>query len=283
MRLTRRRKYAIVNADDFGFSQVISAGILRAHAEGIVTSTTVTANMPAAEAAIATLAGAAGLGVGVHLNLSQGPPLSRAGQRLAGPDGDMNSSGAGLILKCILVPHLLDAVQDECDAQIRWVLDHGIRPTHLDSHRHAHAFPPVFSRVAALARRYHVRFVRWHGERLRGAAWPAAPVGQRVVSCVLNGLAAANAARDCTLRGTVGTLGVAHTGRIGRDWLLRAAGAIGPGVTEIMTHPGLADHAAAGQTRLVESRQAELAALCDPTVRQAFARRGITLIHYGQL
>jgi len=42
------QKHVIVNEDDFGFSAGISAGIIRAHKEGIVTSTTVTANMPAA-------------------------------------------------------------------------------------------------------------------------------------------------------------------------------------------------------------------------------------------
>ncbi len=283
MRLSPRARRVIVNADDFGFSQAISDGILRAFRDGIVTSTTVTANMPSAADALAAARDADGLGVGVHLNLSQGPPLSREGQALAGPDGVMNHSGAGLILACIRRRSLLAAAQAECDAQIRWVLEHGIAPTHLDSHRHAHAWPPLFGRVAALARRYHVRFVRWHGERLAGAGWPAAPVGQRALSAVLNAMGAVNGLIGGDLRGTRGLLGVAHTGRIRRDWLLRAAAIVRPGVTEIMTHPGLADPAAGATSRLTASREQELAALCDADVRRAFEQRNIALVHYGQL
>ncbi len=239
--------------------------------------------MPAAEQAVAMLRDAPELGVGVHLNLSQGPPLSREGLALAGRDGRMERSAGGFLLACCVRPSLLEAARAECEAQIRWVLDHGIVPTHLDSHRHAHAFPPLFRRVAGLARRYHIRFVRWHGEHLTGGGWPKAPFGQRAVSRLLNHFAAVNDAVGSDLRATTGTLGVAHTGWIDRAWLLRAAEAVGLGVTEIMTHPGLTDRDTTYRTRLAESREAELAALCAPDVHEAFKRQGINLVHYGQL
>lgn len=41
-------RYLIVNADDFGHTMGVSEGVLRAHQEGIVTSTTVMINRPAA-------------------------------------------------------------------------------------------------------------------------------------------------------------------------------------------------------------------------------------------
>ncbi|HEU5322490.1 MAG TPA: ChbG/HpnK family deacetylase, partial [Methylomirabilota bacterium] len=67
----------IVNADDFGLTPGVSAGILAAHRHGIVTSTTalVTAALDAEQAAAAL---AAGLGVGLHVNLTLGAPLTRA-------------------------------------------------------------------------------------------------------------------------------------------------------------------------------------------------------------
>jgi predicted glycoside hydrolase/deacetylase ChbG (UPF0249 family) len=287
MSIASQGRCVIVNADDFGFSLKISEGILRAHREGIVTSTTLVANMPASEQAAAMLRDARDLGVGVHLNLSQGPPLSQEGLALAGEGGWMDRTAGGFLLACCVRPALLQAAQAECEAQIRWVLDHGIMPTHLDSHRHAHAFPPLFRRVAELARRYHVRFVRWHGEHLTGGGWPKAPLGQRATSFLLNRFAAVNAAHGADLRATTGTLGVAHTGRIDRAWLLRAAEDIGPGATEIMTHPGLVGQDLiyrTYRTRLVKSREVELAALCDPAVREAFSHnKGITRVHYGQL
>ena len=42
-------KYLIVNADDFGMSRGITDGILLAHSAGFLTSTSLMANMPAAE------------------------------------------------------------------------------------------------------------------------------------------------------------------------------------------------------------------------------------------
>ena len=282
MRETNRKKRVVVNADDFGFSPGITDGILRAHREGIVTSTTITANMPAAAESVKLLAGAPNLGVGVHLNVSQGPVLSREGAALAGADGVMDSSAMKLFGAILFRPRLLDAVEAECEAQIRWVLDCGIRPTHLDSHRHVHGWGPIFARVARLARRYHIPFVRRLGETLAGSGWPAAQPAQRMVSRMLN-LASAARRRTPELWATRGIWGVAHTGRINEAWLVRVVRAIRPGAWEIMTHPASGDDLDPHLTRLIETRRAELAALCSPAVAEAFERYRIELVHYGQL
>jgi predicted glycoside hydrolase/deacetylase ChbG (UPF0249 family) len=277
------RTRVIINADDFGWSLGINEGVLQAHRVGVVTSASIAVNMPAAEDAVRRLSSAPGLGVGVHLNAAQGPALSSAGEALSDTDRVMSRSAVGVVLACMARPRLLDAVEAEFDAQIRWALDHGLRPTHLDTHRHAHAYTPIFRRVAALAKRYGVRFVRRYGERLPGDDWPPAPRRQRWVSRVLNALGARNAARWPELHGTQGAWGVAHTGMIDARWLVLAAQRVAGGVTEIMTHPGLANDLRDGNTRLVESRQAELAALCDPAVKKAFCRFDLELVHYGNL
>ena len=282
MEQANRPKRVIVNADDFGLSPGVTEGILRAHIEGVVTSTTVMANMPAAGEAVARLGEAPDLGVGLHLNLSQGRPLSAEGAALAGSDGVFRNSGVGLILACVRRPRLLDAVQAECDAQIRWMIDRALRPTHIDSHRHAHAFPPIFTRVARLARRHDIPFVRWPCEHLP-AGWAGGGVAARCVSRLLDCFALADALRAPGLRGTRGTWGLVHTGRIDRAFLIAAARAVRPGVTEIMTHPGLPDGLDPAMTRLLESRATELEALCDPAVRQAFRDNHIGLTHYGRL
>jgi chitin disaccharide deacetylase len=294
----RAQSCAIVNADDLGFSPGVTEGIVRAHVEGIVTSTTLMANMPSAQSAIARVRELPELGVGVHLNACQGPPLSREGQRLAG-GAVMNWTAQRLILACCLRPSLLGAIEREFDAQIRWALDHGLKPTHLDSHRHLHAFPPLFRRVARLAERHGIRYIRWHRERLplpraleRGGA--TASEGdetarrktvrkQRRISGLLNVFGAVNARMAPQTVGTLGTWGVTHTGYIDSEWLIRVAEAAPEGVIEIMTHPGLAGDVDGPATRLVESRERELAALCDPRVRAAFAHADVKLVHYGQL
>jgi predicted glycoside hydrolase/deacetylase ChbG (UPF0249 family) len=277
-------KYVVVNADDFGFSPEVTEGILRAHREGIVTSTTVVANMPAAGDAVARLAEVPQLGVGVHLNVSQGPPLSAAGRRLAGAGGVMARSAVGVVLACATRPWLLDAVEAEFDAQVRWLLARGVRATHLDSHRHVHAFPTVFPRVLRLARRYDIPAVRWACEALPGGGWPVAEARQRFVARAVTGCHRLSAVLTAgrRLRACRGTWGLAHTGRIDAAWLVRAAGRVRPGAWEIMTHPGLGG-GAAEPTRLTASRRAELDALCDPRVRAAFDSNGVQRVHYGHL
>ena len=279
-----KSKRIIINADDFGWSESVTDGILKAHCEGVVTSTSLLANMPAAETAVRKLAAAPRLGVGVHLNASQGPPLSSAGLALlADSDGRMRRSALEVLLACAARPSVLRALEAEFDAQIRWTLDHGIRPTHLDTHRHAHGYPPIFRRVAALAMRYAIPFVRRYGEHLPGRGWPASSVKQRSVARVLNALGARNAARWPTLHAAQAAWGMAHTGRIDVRWLTLAAERAEPGVTEIVTHPGFAAGVPPSETRLVASREAELAALCHPDVRRAFSHPDIELVHYGRL
>ena len=69
-------KRLIVNADDFGRTHQVSDGILSAHCDGIVTSTTVMMSMPgAARDLTRALAEAPKLGLGVHLVFTAGRPL----------------------------------------------------------------------------------------------------------------------------------------------------------------------------------------------------------------
>jgi len=278
-------KSAIINADDLGFSRAINEGIFQAHANGIVTSATLAANMPAAQQACGALAEHQTLGVGVHLNFCQGPCLSDLGRAmLAGSDGQMNRSAVGLIFSCLVKPAILRAIEAEADAQIRRALDMGLRPTHLDSHRHAHAYLPIFRCVVRLARRYGISYIRKPIERLAGGGWAkstgrGALTARLVSTCGAFGVFT-SAWRLCAASGT---WGIAHTGLLDRDWFIHCAHNLPAGLTEIMTHPGLLDPCPVCSGRLDKSRPAELEALCDPVVRQAFADAGVRLIHYGQL
>src|SRR5260370_16984488 len=68
-------KRLVVNADDFGWSEGVNRGIVEAYRNGIVTSATVLANGAAFDGATQLARQERRLGVGVHLNLSDGAPL----------------------------------------------------------------------------------------------------------------------------------------------------------------------------------------------------------------
>ena len=66
----------IVNADDFGLSKAINFGIVESHLEGIVTSTSMMITMPAVKHAKSLAKNIPDLGIGLHLNISLGKPLT---------------------------------------------------------------------------------------------------------------------------------------------------------------------------------------------------------------
>src|SRR5262245_2921312 len=69
-------KRLIVNADDFGITEGVNRLIMELHVHGTVTSTSLLANGAAFNSAITMSKGHAKLGVGVHLNLTEGQPVS---------------------------------------------------------------------------------------------------------------------------------------------------------------------------------------------------------------
>jgi predicted glycoside hydrolase/deacetylase ChbG (UPF0249 family) len=214
----------VVNADDLGYDPEIDRGILEAHAVGIVTSATAMVETPFAAAALR--AAPATLGVGLHAVVDPRASTAEAERALV--------------------------AQLERFAALR-----GAPPTHLDSHKHAHAAPAVlaaFARVAA-ARRLPVR------------------------------------ALDGTMRAALRAAGVAAADRFLGDaalrpaWteasLLAALASLEDGVTEIMAHPGHAPSHA--RTSFGAEREIELAALSSPRAREVLRASAVHLCTYADV
>ncbi len=70
----------IINADDFGLTERINDAIIEGHRKGIVTSTTLMANGPAFDNAAERAKTEQKLGIGIHLNLSEGTPMTDPSQ-----------------------------------------------------------------------------------------------------------------------------------------------------------------------------------------------------------
>src|SRR5262245_61857312 len=152
----------VVNADDFGSAPSVSRGILRAHRDGIVTSTSLLGNCDDLADARALLAEAPAMGVGVHLALVGGRPVADPARvpSLLGPDGRFLSRGAEFIAAWGRRRIDPDDVEREFDAQIARVRDAGIAVDHLDTHHHLGFLPVVGRTVEAVARRYNIGAIR---------------------------------------------------------------------------------------------------------------------------
>lgn len=151
----------IVNADDFGETEAVTAGIAACMEKGAVTSTTIMANMPATETALMWAASRSRdhrLSFGVHLNLCEGRPLSSA-PSLTGKDGHFHRKRA-LTLRAFAGRLDPEDVARELRAQISRVRDAGVEISHLDSHKHLHQLPGVGPVVARLAAEFKIARVR---------------------------------------------------------------------------------------------------------------------------
>jgi chitin disaccharide deacetylase len=141
--MTRR---LIVNADDWGLTRGVSEGILAAHRHGIVTSTTVLTTA-ALDTELAARLRDSGLGVGLHVNLTLGTPLTR-GKSLTDGHGRFVRDARQAAARTTAAD-----VRAEVDAQVaKFVKTFRRAPTHLDSHHHVGLHPPVREVVLEAAR-----------------------------------------------------------------------------------------------------------------------------------
>jgi hopanoid biosynthesis associated protein HpnK len=275
----------VINADDFGISSGVNKAVAQAHTEGVLTSTTIMANMPAADEAVKIAKQLPDLGVGVHLNLSEGRPLSKDGcvDCLLDDNGSFALTPAKLSLLSIARRKIRNAIRTELAAQIQWAIDNDLKPTHLDSHKHIHSFPIIFPIVCDLARRFEIAAIRFTLEpkQLLTMPWPLPSEGGRKRAKTIRIMAKINRIQNSALLKTDCLLGVAHTGKIDVNFFKAVALYNSAATAEIMTHPGLDNGPKQKQSRM--QRKGEFEALCSERTKQYFKDAGIKLVHYGKL
>jgi predicted glycoside hydrolase/deacetylase ChbG (UPF0249 family) len=153
----------IVNADGLGISNTVNRAILESIESGLVTSTSIMANMPGFEDAVMLLRehGNLNMRVGVHLNLTVGYPLSRTivdCPRFCNDNGRFVYDRKRWLFRLSRAERR--AIYEEMKAQIERVLAAGIIPTHLDSHHHLHTWWGIAPVVCRLGREYGIRRIR---------------------------------------------------------------------------------------------------------------------------
>jgi predicted glycoside hydrolase/deacetylase ChbG (UPF0249 family) len=120
--------YLIVNADDFGYTEGVNRGIIAAHEQGVVLSTSLMVDRPLAAQATMLARHHPQLGIGLHFAVTS-------------EDGPL----------CDLTDAAI--IEKELQRQYRRCCDLlGQSPTHLDSHHHVHMrkeLTPVFLAWAA--------------------------------------------------------------------------------------------------------------------------------------
>ncbi|NDQ55864.1 MAG: ChbG/HpnK family deacetylase [Acidipila sp.] len=289
-------KQLIVNADDFGMAEGVNRAILEAHDRGIVTSASLLAGGAAFASAVAMAREAPGLGVGVHLNLTEGRPCADPAHvcALLTPQGFFFPGASRLASRLLRSRVLLPQIEIEFRAQIEKVRDAGIEPSHLDGHQHVHMWPSIFALAARLADEYRIPGMRCSRERrapVQGLLRRKGSAGSKILKQygvgVALGLLAVGARKTLRRAGVAAPdyfYGVSATGFLDAATLEAILRDLPEGVSELMCHPGYTDEALrASATRLVAQREAELEALTRPEIRNLARELGIQLVNYREL
>jgi predicted glycoside hydrolase/deacetylase ChbG (UPF0249 family)/co-chaperonin GroES (HSP10) len=212
----------VINADDLALSSEVNAAVFESFDRGWITTATVMTNMPGFEEALDLIA-ARGLEgrIGVHLNLTEGEPLTepiRRSRAFCGPDGRYLPEGPA---RWLLGTFERDAVREELRAQIEALVSRGLRPSHLDSHHHVHTHWPIGTIVIRLALELGIPAVRIS----RNCGDRPAPLVQVYKSAFNRRLARA---------------GLARIRHFGADPDLRTVDRF-RGPVEVMVHPAMGD------------------------------------------
>jgi len=255
----------IVHADDYGLTQSVSNGIIRAHREGIVKSTSVLANM-ASDEELEILAHTPSLDVGIHLTLTKGRSVlpkeeipylvdengyfhkRHSKERPVKKNGFIDFTSA---------PE--DEILIEFETQLLKLRNADIEPSHIDTHHHAHSDARIFLAVLHMAfeHRLAVRSISLEMREI---------LRNKEIRTNDNFEGGFFGAKSITLRN-----------------LEKIINELSSGVTELMCHPGEISNELREISGYVEEREMELKVLIDPELAKVVKSSNVRLIGWHEI
>jgi predicted glycoside hydrolase/deacetylase ChbG (UPF0249 family) len=178
----------------------------------------------------------------------------------------------------------LPEVQQELEAQISLVLDHGLNITHLDSHQHLHLLPGISGVIAQIGKRTGIKRVRIPAEVVVPGCESSSRLRQ-IQGRLIYRLAQSRRRmfRRAGFTSPDHFFGFDCGGRFRLDNWIKLIPQLPEGVSEVMVHPGDNTAALEEMTRWGYLWEEELAALTDPRVRELLDKYKVQLINFGDL
>ena len=282
-------KRLIVNADDLGADEARNAGIFEAVEAGAVTAVSILVNGPAFQDALRWIAAAKcpSLSIGIHLNLTEGRPLTPGLAGLTDSNGGFpGKAEAHRRLRVGGGPDLEEAIWREFSAQVAALRDAGIRVDHLDGHQHIHIFPAAIEAAVRTAEEFGIPWIRVPEEPSPVFADAAGPFNAGEAE-MFSRLASATRGRihRSALRMTDHFRGLYLKGRLSPENIEETLSALPSGLTELMVHPGRASaESASGPFSAFsnQDREKELETLTSGGFQGMLARHGCRLTSHAK-
>jgi hopanoid biosynthesis associated protein HpnK len=278
-------KRLIVNADDFGLSPEVNAGITRAHRDGILRSASLMVAEPAARAAAELARDNRELDVGLHAVVCRGRSMldgSRLGAAV-GASGEFIDSPVAAGMRYFFDRSLRAAMTDELRAQVERHLELVGYLNHIDGHLNFHVHPLFADILVKLAVEYKVPCIRLPRERVMTTLRLRRDNATRklVESAIFRTLSR-RTRRIMAERGLTSTdalFGLHQSGNLSEDYVVGVIDRIRDGTTELYFHPA----ADIGGIPPTAAAQLEVEILTSPRVHNAIVRNGIELITFADL
>ncbi len=275
-------RQAIFSADDFGLSVAVNEGIERAHRDGILSTASLMVAGDAAADAVRRARAMPELRVGLHLVTIEGPAVLPPAEIAALVDGEgqFPSDQLGLGLRYAFSRTARRQLAREVAAQFRAFAASGLTLDHANAHKHMHLHPTVGRLLIETGRAHGLRAMRVPAEPAEVMTRLGAPQGAGARALLAWTRLLRAQARRAGLLTNDHAFGLAWTGGMTEDRLLRLLPALPPGLSEIYFHP------AAGRDALLDrlmpgyAHEREMAALLSPAVRAAVRDHGIALARY---
>ena len=278
-------KRLIVNADDFGLSPEVNAGIMRARRDGILRSASLMVAEPAARAAAELARDYPDLDVGLHAVVCRGRSMldaSRLGAAARG-SGEFINSPVAAGMRYYFDRSMRTVMTDELRAQVERHLELVGYLNHIDGHLNFHVHPLFADILVNLAVEYKVPCLRLPRERvmttlrLRSDNAP-----RKLVESIIFRTLSRRTRRMMNERGLTSTdalFGLHQSGRLSEDYVVGVIDRIRPGTTELYFHPA----ADIGGIPPAADAQREVEILTSSRVREAINRNRIELITFADL
>jgi chitin disaccharide deacetylase len=266
-------------------SEAVNEGVERAHREGLLTSASLMVAAPAAADAVRRAKTMPGLRVGLHLVVIDGPSVLGTDRVADLVDGNSRfpSDQLRLGLRYFFSARVRRQLAAEIRAQFAAYAATGLTLDHADAHKHMHLHPTVGGLLVRIGRSFGLRAVRVPAE-------PASVMSACGVSPTLGGRALP--LWSAILRGQISRagmlandhlFGLAWTGHISEDRLLRLVAHLPDGLSEIYFHPASRRDATLVALMPTYEHPGELACLLSPAVRDALARAMVTRTSFGEI
>jgi hopanoid biosynthesis associated protein HpnK len=267
----------IINADDFGRSPSVNEAVVRAHREGILTSTSLMVNEPGFDEAVALARQNPKLGVGLHLTLLMGHatlPREKI-PSLVNTHGEFSNNPVGAGFRYFFNGGLREQLRAEIHAQFEKFRATGLPLDHVNGHLHLHLHPVVFDILMDDAEQlgiWRMRFTRdclAHSRRMTHGRWL-----YRISHAAIYAWLSARAREPLRRRGIRHaqiTFGLLQNARVDEDYVLKLLPELPAGDSELYSHPSL------------DEFKHEFDALVSPRVKAEINRLGIELIRYQDL